>query len=161
MAKRKNEDRAPRWLQPMWDRKKRETAKRVGTAVEHLTTKATPVTLESVRDAVKSLFGVSISTNTIQRNDEAYEIYLKHAKVRRTQQKGNGPLMELLRATTGSTRVALRAKINRLRRESKDAVIFRFFQLEERLEGQAKREDNLREEVLRLTLKSRRKGAMK
>ena len=49
-------------------------------------------------------------------------------------------------------RVAFRAKINRLRRESKDTLIFRIVDLEEKVRAQARRENNLREEILRLSL---------
>jgi hypothetical protein len=69
--------------------------------------------------------------------------------------------MGLLGKAAGAKRVALRSKINRLRREPKDALIFRIMQLEQHLKEQSKREDNLREEVLRLSLQSRPKGRSK
>src|SRR5438093_13389403 len=79
----KREDRQLRWLEPLWDRKRRDTAKRVERAVRHLVAAGKPVTLEAIRQTVKSLFKVSISTNTILRNEEAYAIYVKHGAVHR------------------------------------------------------------------------------
>jgi len=160
MVKRKTENRPHQWLQPLWDRKRHETVKRVRAAVDHLLSKETPVTLIAIRDAVKTLFRVPISTNTIQRNDQAYEIYLEHAKKRRTQGRDR-ELTFLLRNTKEQERIALRAKINRLRRESKDALITRLFQLETREHEHSIRERNLREEILRLTLKGSSKKAAK
>ena len=152
MAKRENRERNPRWLEPLWDRKRRDTAKRVEGAVRHLVAQGKPVTMQAIRDAVKALFKVSISTNTIQRNEMAYEIYQKHSSARRGLRTGCASLTQLQRATPVPQRVAFRAKINRLRRESKDALIFRIIGLEEKVQGQARRENNLREEILRLNL---------
>jgi hypothetical protein len=152
VAKRKNAERNPRWLESLWDRKRRDTAKRVEGAVRHLAAKGNPVTLQAIRDTVKALFKVSISTNTIQRNEMAYEIYQKHSTTRRTAKGGSVSLARLQRSTPVSQRAAFRAKINRLRRESKDALIFRIIGLEEQVQGQARRENNLREEILRLNL---------
>jgi hypothetical protein len=101
---------------------------------------------------VKALFKVSISTNTIQRNENAYDIYQKHRTARRVSRGGSALLAELQRATPVPQRVAFRAKINRLRRECKDALIFRIIGLEQKLQEQARRENNLREEILRLSL---------
>jgi hypothetical protein len=151
-VKREHRKRNPRWLEPLWDRKRRETAKRVEGAVRHLVVKGNPVTLQAIRDMVKALFKVSISTNTIQRNEMAYEIYQKHSTARRTATGGSASLAQLQRNTPVPQRVAFRAKINRLRRESKDALIFRIIGLEEKVQGQARRENNLREEILRLGL---------
>jgi hypothetical protein len=152
VAKREHRERNPRWLEPLWDRKRRETAKRVEGAVRHLVAKGNPVTLQAIRDTVKALFKVSISTNTIQRNEMAYEIYQKHSTARRTARGGSASLAQMQRSTPVPQRVAFRAKINRLRRESKDALIFRIIGLEEKVQGQARCENNLREEILRLSL---------
>ena len=56
------------------------------------------------------------------------------------------------------TKESVRARVNRLRRESKDTLIARLVQLETSVEQQLRQKDNLREEVLRLTIDSRRKG---
>jgi hypothetical protein len=152
VAKRENRERNLPWLEPLWDRKRRDTAKRVEGAVRHLVAKGKPVTLQTIRDAVKALFKTSISTNTIQRNETAYEIYQKHSTARRNAKAGNASLDRMRRDTPLQHRAAFRAKINRLRRESKDDLIFRIIGLEEKVQGQARRENNLREEILRLSL---------
>jgi hypothetical protein len=161
VSRRKRENRQLRWLQPIWDRKRRETARRVEGAVQRLVSTGKAVTLEAIRQVVKSEFKVSISTNTILRNEEAYAIYLQHSGARRRAKPRSPLLMGLLGNTVAAKRVALRSKLNRLRRESKDALIFRVMQLEESLNKQTQREDNLREEVLRLSLQSRTKGKTK
>lgn len=160
MTARKREKRDLRWLQPLWDRKRRDTAKRVQRAVQHLMTAGKPVTLEAIRRTVKSLFKVSISTNTILRNEEAYAMYVKHSPAPR-RPKSTNPLLMALVHDQPSNSAALRSKISRLRRESKDALIHRILQLEDSVAKQARREDNLREEVLRLSLESRTGGKTK
>src|SRR5579883_991791 len=157
VASRKREDRELQWLEPLWDRKRRDTAKRVELAVRHLIAGGKPVTLEAIRQTVKSLFKISISTNTILRNEEAYAMYVKHSTVS-PRSKSKNPLLLTLINETPSNSAALRSKVSRLRRESKDALIYRILQLEGGVTKQARREDNLREEVLRLSLESRRKG---
>jgi hypothetical protein len=156
----KREEKKLRWLEPLWDRKRRDTAKRVERAVHHLVATGKPVTLETIRRTVQSLFKISISTNTILRNEEAYVMYVKHRAVPR-RPKSKNPLLTALVHDTASNPVALRSKISRLRRESKDALIHRLLQLEKSVAKQAHREDNLREEVLRLSLESRTKGKTK
>ena len=77
MAHRLASDRtpsSPEWLRARWDRQRRETVARVTRAVDHLRSQERPVTFSAIRDAVKHLDGVSISTNTIQRNDLAYAV---------------------------------------------------------------------------------------
>ncbi len=70
MANRLTSKRAkssPEWLRGRWDQQRRETADRVGRAVARLRAQDQPVTFSAIRDAVKHIDGVSISTNTIQR----------------------------------------------------------------------------------------------
>lgn len=74
MARSKN----PKWLEPLWEKKKSETAKRVQGAVKELVKQNEPVTLDSIRHTVRALFGISISANTIRRNEGAYAAYQKH-----------------------------------------------------------------------------------
>jgi hypothetical protein len=85
---------------------------------------------------------------------------LQHRTTRRPARPRSLLLMGLLGKAAGAKRVALRSKINRLR-EPKDALIFRIMELEQHLKEQARREDDLREEVLRLSLQSRPKGRSK
>ena len=148
----------PRWLEPLWEKKKSETARRVERAVREMVRLKKPVTLAGIRATVKSLFGLSISTNTIQRNEEAYAAYDKHRTARRTAKARDRDLGGLLRSLSGKAAANLRARINRLRRESKDSLIARLLQLEEERKRQAEREDSLREEIFRLHLAVRKRG---
>lgn len=161
MARHKSGRRDLSWLKPMWDRKKQETANRVARAVNHLVKTKQAVTLGAIRETVQLLFNVSISTNTIQRNDEAYAVYLQHRTHTPRVRAKNAALQGVLAGARGERSAALRARIDRLRRESKDALIARIVELEKSAEQHARREDNLREEILRLTLGSRQKGSNK
>jgi len=71
---------SPIWLQPRWERRKQETVSRVTAAVEKLRQEAREVTFSNICVAVRELYGVSISSNTLKRNDSAYQIYLAHRK---------------------------------------------------------------------------------
>ncbi len=146
------------WLQPLWEKKRAATAKRVERAIKELIRRKAPVTLEGIRNSVKSLFGVSISTNTIQPNEQAYAAYQEHRTARRTAKVRDHDLGTMLRGVTGKSAVNLRAKINRLRRDSKDSLIARLLQLEEERKRQAEREDALREEIFRLRPAARKRG---
>jgi hypothetical protein len=70
----------------------------------------------------------------------------------------NVALRTVLRSVDDDKALSARARVNRLRRESKDTLIARVIQLESNMEQHVRREDNLRNEILRLTLGSRRKG---
>lgn len=159
MAKSKGSNNKLPWLQSLWDGKKRETAKRVRAAVTHLAASGKPITLVAIREAVRDLFQVSMATNTIQRNEEAYAIYQEHAKPARNKARGLGRLAGVVQNATGPERIAVRARIARLRRHTKSDLIARLFESEARERDHAIRETNLREEVLRLSLPWRGKGA--
>lgn len=150
--------RDPRWLQPLWEKKKADTARRVERAVKEMVRLNKPVTLEGIRNMVKSLFGVSISTNTIQRNEGAYAAYQKHRTARRRTKVRDHGLAAMLRGLSGAGAANLRGRINRLRRDSKDSLIARLLQLEEERKRQAEREDALREEIFRLHPAVRKRG---
>jgi len=152
MAVQKRAGRNPKWLTTLWDRKRRETAKRVTAAVRHLVAKGEPVTIEAIRSTVKALSGVSISANTIHRNEAASEAYQKHRTEPRRRPSKEASLSQLLRDTPTDQRTSLRTKINRLRRESKDALIAKLIRLENAAHDHDAREHNLREEILRLNL---------
>ena len=64
--------KAPEWLRTRWERTKCETAARVQAAVDQLRQHGRDVTFESIREAIRST-GVSISANTIKRNELAYD----------------------------------------------------------------------------------------
>ena len=147
----------PSWLQPTWERTRAETVRRVTAAVRALKRTGRAVTLTGIRETIRELDGVSISTNTIQRNELAYQVYRQHAApVKSTS--GSKELAALQQATPDVQRVALRAKIARLRRQSKDTLIAKLVELEAAVENQRKRENALREELLRVTLKTTQSG---
>ena len=139
----------PKWLRPLWEKKKADIASRVDRAVKQLV-RLDKGTFESIRTTVKSLFGVSISANTIQRNEKAYAVYLRYRTTRRTSKAAERGLARRLRKASGAAAVNLRARINSLRRESKDNLIERLLQREEEIRNQAAREEALREEIFRL-----------
>ena len=161
MPRRKSGRKDLAWLKPMWDRKRQETASRVTRAVKDLVKTKQTVTLGAIREAVRSLFNVSMSTNTIQRNEEAYAVYLQHRTYTPRVRAKSTALKAVLAGVHGDRSAALRARINRLRRESKDTLIARVMELEKSVERHAQHEDNLREEILRLTLGSGQKGSDK
>lgn len=68
----------PEWLRPRWEQKMKETAARVQEAVDQSRRQGRKITLDAIRDTIRSTCGVSISTNTIKRNDLAYQVYVAH-----------------------------------------------------------------------------------
>ena len=152
---------APRWLEPLWEKKREETVQRVDRAIKHLLKRKQPVTLEAIRDSVKAIFQVSISINTIQRNEDAYELYRSSRAAKQTGRIKSVDLARLIHDTPTVQRPAIRARINRLRRESKDMLIARLLEIGWERDRQAARENALREELLRLAEQSRPKGGRK
>jgi hypothetical protein len=142
----------PAWLEPHWKRKRLLTAERVSHAVEELGRTGATVTIAKVCEAVQRIYGVSVSANTITRNDLAYEIYKAHRAPPRTRVLKDPLLMELLKGVEGSERASLRAKIARLRRISKDGLISQLISLEAASREHKALECRLREEIVRLTL---------
>jgi hypothetical protein len=147
----------PKWLEPLWERKKSETAKRVEGAIKELVRQGETVTLDGIRHTVRALFGVSISANTIRRNEGAYVAYQKHRTALPPVESAYRSFAVMLRAMPTASAVNLKAKINRLRRERKDSLIARLLQLEAERKRQSDREDSLREEILRLHHSTARK----
>jgi hypothetical protein len=143
---------SPEWLQPRWDQQRRETVARVTRAVAHLRSQEHAVTFAAIREAVKHLDGVSISTNTIQRNDLAYAVYQQHASASRSGGRRHRSLAVLLDRAPTSERAALRTKITRLRRATKDELIASLIELAREVKHQERREHALRDELLRVTL---------
>lgn len=66
-AKRAN----PEWLRKGWEQKKNETVVRILAAVDALRQDKRVITYESIRGQVKATYGISISANTIKRNELA------------------------------------------------------------------------------------------
>jgi hypothetical protein len=104
-----------------------------------------PITLTSIREAVREIDGISISTNTIQRNELAYEVYLNYAPTALRKTSRCRARAVLQRAARDGQGPALRAKIARLRRQPKDHLIARLLELERTTGEQVKRENALRE----------------
>jgi len=65
---------SPDWLKNRWADQKKTTATRIAGAVASLRQAGNKITYSSISRCVESLYGVSISANTIKRNHEAYEI---------------------------------------------------------------------------------------
>ena len=140
----------PGWLQPRWDRQKRDTATRVEAAVSALQKDRAEVTYASICKRVSILFGLSISPNTIKRNELAYRVYLASRRPPRRKQLRESALMELVDSASGLEKRSVWSKTARLRRESKDSLIARLISLERTVRQQKSAENLLREEILRL-----------
>jgi hypothetical protein len=121
--------------------------------VDQLRREGRDVTFESIRDAIRSLHGISISANTIKRNELAYEIYLSNRRKPRAGRLPHPSLRALLEGCPPEKRHALKVKLSRLRREPKDALIVRLVALESTISGQRDAENRLREEILRLSVR--------
>ena len=143
----------PNWLRPHWEKKKQETARHVTAAVAKLASEGRPVTFSSIREAVRILYGLALSTNTIRRNELAYEIYRQHRRPPKARTSRSPSLTALYQESDPEHRPALHAKVARLRRESKDSLIARLIRMEGRVSQQAQVENRLREEVTQITLK--------
>ena len=147
--------KSPDWLLPIWERKRADTVRRVTAAVRALKRQNKAVTLAGIREAVHELDGIWISTNTIQRNELAYEIYLNHASAGAARKASKCRALAVLQqAAPDGRRPALRAKIARLRRQPKDSLIAKVLELDRTVAEQVRRENTLREEILRVTLKA-------
>jgi hypothetical protein len=147
------ERRIPNWLRPHWEKKKQETARRITAAVAKLASEGRSVTFSSIREAVRILYGMPLSTNTIKRNEFAYEIYRQHRRAPKIRITRNPSLMSLYQESDVDHRAALQAKVARLRRESKDSLIARLIRMESQVSRQAQVENRLREEVTQISLK--------
>jgi hypothetical protein len=140
----------PGWLQPRWDRRKRDTATRIEAAVAALQRDRVEVTYANICKRVGLLYGLSISPNTIKRNELAYRIYLASRRPPKRMQLRESLLMQLINDASGREKRSLWSKTFRLRRESKDSLIARLIFLERTVTTQKTAENLLREEILRL-----------
>jgi len=136
-----SDGKVPEWLRARWERTKSETAARVQAAVDQLRERRRGVTFESIRETIRSMHGVSISANTIKRNELAYQIYSTHR-----QRPKVAPL-----PTAQTKTVAVCSPISRLRREPKDSLVAKLVCLERAVTKQRDIENRLREEILRLS----------
>ena len=140
----------PDWLRPHWEKKKQETAGRISAAIAQLSRAGQPVTFSSIRETVQALYGLPLSTNTIRRNELAYEIYQQHRQPPKTRIGRSPSLIALYKESDPEHRPSLYAKVARLRRESKDTLIARVIRTEARISQQAHIENELREDVIEL-----------
>lgn len=147
-AKRAN----PEWLRKNWEQKKSDTAARVRAAVGVLRQDEQAITYESIRRQINLTYGITISANTIRRNEGAYEIYeANRARPKSAGQRRSPHLNAMLRGAPEQERRSVRSKISLLRRETKDTLIARLITLERAVAKQRTVENLLREEILRLS----------
>jgi len=145
----------PTWLEGRWAEQKHTTAMRIEGAVASLRQAGHKITYGSICRSVQSLYGFSISANTIKRNDAAYEIYSANRSSRRFAPAKEPTLKRLVGDATDANRKRLGPKIARLRRMKKDALIAMLLQLQDASARQEIIETNLRDEVLRLATNKR------
>ncbi len=143
--------KVPEWLRSRWGRAKGAPAARVQSAVEQLRERGRSVTFESIRETIRSIYGISISANTIKRNEIAYQIYLAHRQKPRVASLPQPALRALLANVSAGERRGLQSKISRLRREPKDSLVAKVVCLEGIATRQKDVENRLREEILRLS----------
>jgi hypothetical protein len=141
---------SPIWLEGRWAEQKHATATRIASAISSLRQAGDKITYGSICRSVQSLYGISISANTIKRNDAAYEIYSASRSSRHYSPSKEQVLQKLLQDATGTQRNRLGAKIARLRSMRKDALIAMLLQLQGDSDRQRTTETNLRDEILRL-----------
>ena len=149
---------SPDWLKDRWADQKKATVTRIAGAVASLRQAEKKITYSSICRAVASLYGVSISANTIKRNHEAYEIYSANRSSRRFSPAKEQALHRLIENAPGEHRIRLGSRIARLRRMRKDALIERLMQLEDASDRQKTIETNLRDEILRLLARTKAGG---
>jgi len=141
---------SPDWLKDRWADQKKATVTRIAGAIASLRDAGNKITYGSICRSVESLYGVSISTNTIKRNHEAYEIYSVNRSSRRFSPAKEQALQKLVQNSPKEHRTRLGSRIARLRRMRKDALIAKLVQLEDACDCQKTIETNLRDEILRL-----------
>jgi hypothetical protein len=150
---------SPDWLKNRWADQKKTTATRIGGAVASLRQAGNKITYSSISRCVESLYGVSISANTIKRNHGAYEIYSANRSSRRFSPAKEQALQKLVQDAPGEHQTRLASRIARLRRMRKDALIARLVQLEDASDRQKTIETNLRDEILRLLGRAKAGGS--
>jgi hypothetical protein len=124
-------NQSPDWLKDRWADQKKVTMTRIAGAIASLRDAGNKVTYGSICRCVESLYGVSISANTIKRNHEAYEIYSVNRSSRRFSPAKEQTLQKLAQNVPPEHRTRLASRIERLRRMRKDALIARLVQLED------------------------------
>jgi len=141
---------SPTWLEGRWAEQKHATATRIAGAIASLRQAGDKITYGSICRSVQSLYSISISANTIKRNDAAYEIYSANRSSRRFSTAKEQALQRLVSDAPDANRKRLGPKIARLRRMRKDSLIAMLLQLQDTSDRQKTNETNLRDEILRL-----------
>ena len=157
MTRRRNQ--SPDWLKDRWADRKKDTVTRIAGAIAKLQKAGGKITYSSIRLSIESLYGVSISPNTIKRNHEAYEIYAANRSSRRFSLAKEQALHALIQNAPEDQRDRVGSRIARLRRLRKDALIARLLHLEDASDRQKTTETNLRDEILRLLARAKAEGA--
>jgi hypothetical protein len=129
------------------------TADRVRAAVAKLCDSGQPVTVASICATVQSLYGVSISSNTIKRNQLAHQIYERHCGSRTSSVLPDAMLKRIVDRVPQDEKRSFWSKVARLRREPKDRLIARLIEAEAALKEHRITESTLREEVFQLSLR--------
>jgi len=140
----------PTWLEGRWAEQKHATATRIAGAIASLRQAGHKITYGSICRSVQALYGISISANTIKRNDAAYDIYSANRSSRGFAPAKELVLQKLVWDATDENRKRLGPKIARLRRMRKDSLIAILLQLQATSDHQNTNEANLRDEILRL-----------
>lgn len=146
----------PVWLAPAWEQRKKKTASCVEAAIGKLRVANQPVTLSSIKSEVRLLFGRSLSTNTIKRNEAAYQLYLTNRRAPSTPQVKSHLALELYTRADPSGKAATQARVARLRRHPKDDLIVRLMRTEESLREQMDVANRLREQIILANVEQQR-----
>jgi hypothetical protein len=138
----------PVWLTAIWEQRRTETAARIARAVTKLHSDGCEVTYSSICATIRAVDGISISPNTIKRNGGAYEIYVAHRRPQRRRHLPEPLLTQTIAAASQEETSRLRSRVERLRRETKDALIARILRLESTVKQQNAAENALRDEIV-------------
>ena len=141
----------PVWLTALWEQRRTETAARIARAVTKLHSDGCEVTYSSICATIRAVDGISISPNTIKRNGGAHEIYVAHRRPQRRRCLPEPLLTQTIAAASQEETRRLKSRVERLRRETKDALIARILRLESTVKQQNAAENALRDEIVRLS----------
>jgi hypothetical protein len=141
----------PEWLEPLWDQRRTLTKSRVDRAIRSLRKAGLPISLRTIAKRAEIIDGAPLSPNTIYRNEAAYELYRAHAPARpRTRQRTNS-LKALVADLPPTHRKRVNARVEYLRRKTKDALVAEVLILKQLLSRRETEAATLREEILRLS----------
>jgi len=126
---------------------------RIAGAVASICKAGNKVTYNSICRSVQSLYGVSISANTIKRNHAAYAIYTENRSAQCAPAKER-TLQKVIQSVPEDRRNRLCSRVARLRKIRKDRLIVMLLELEDSVDGHKVNETNLRDEILRLSTRT-------